>query len=67
MSFGFIFGFIISPIALFIIYLIATSKVEHASIDMNIVGKKISYYVTNQDEKKNTVDNYIINSNYKEK
>lgn len=51
---GFVFGFIISPIALFIIYLIATSKVEHASIDMNITGKKISYYVTNRSEKKNT-------------
>lgn len=50
----FVFGFMVSPIVLFIVYSIVTSKIEHASIDMNMFGKKISYYVINQNEKKNT-------------
>lgn len=52
LSIGILLGILVTFIILIAGYIMLTGKVEHASINMNIHSKKVSYYVESEKKEK---------------
>lgn len=52
MCIGILIGILVTFITSIAGYIMLTGKVEHASINMNIRGKKVSYYVESEKKEK---------------
>ena len=52
MCIGILIGILVTFITIIAGYIMLTGKVEHASINMNVHGKKVSYYVESEKKEK---------------